>query len=118
MGGAARVMLAFVGVLATLRLSPDVAPPAVAAAEGTVLWGWGATPPGPDPATQPPGAEGTQGSSPSPVGADHTAGPAESEDSGSGATGTPPPPPPESPGPSAETSWRDGWALFPETFGY
>ena len=37
-GGVPRLMMAFVGVLAALRFTPDVVAPA-AAVEGSALWG-------------------------------------------------------------------------------
>ena len=47
-GGVPRLMMAFVGVLAALRFTPDVVAPA-AAVEGSALWGWEVPPPGPSP---------------------------------------------------------------------
>ena len=53
MGGLVRALLALAGALASVHLTPDVAPQASAAAEGTDLWGWGASPPGPTPLAPP-----------------------------------------------------------------
>ena len=117
MGGAMRALYVTAGLLCTLRRPSSEA--LLAAAEGSVLWGWDtAKDPGPGPAGPPPTAEGPQAPSPHPVGAGRAADPTESEDSSWGAAGPPAPPPPDHAGPSAETSWREGWRFFPEVLGY
>ena len=118
MGGLARAVLALAGALASVHLTPDVAPPASAAAEGADLWGWGASPPGPTPHAPPaPPAAASEGD-PTPELAEDTA--TGNESSGDSPEAAPPPEPspePSKPNVTDETSWRDGWSLFPHTIG-